>query len=113
MIFNDNSKELNYSLYFLPNFKSNEYPKTMLTFNENMFYILVQGTIDGSFTAILSVTDIFNQTAETTMSIVVYNWASKDCTKWTGIYQKDWTQWVDRYVLDDQTKTCYFENRFL
>ena len=85
----------------------------MLTLDEIMFYILIEGTIDGSFTAILSITDIFNQTAETTVNITVYSWASKDCSKWTGIYQKDWIQWIDRYILDDQTETCYFENKYL
>ena len=72
-----------------------------------MIYILVKGTTDGLFTAVLSATDILNQTAEILVSITIYNWASKDCIMWTGVYQEDWIQWADRYFLDNQEKTWF------
>ena len=55
----------------------------------------------------ISLTDEINQAIESPISITVFDWASKDWEKWTGIYENNWTIWTQNYFLDNTTGKWY------
>ena len=71
-----------------------------MTDDKSSIYLIVYGNFAGTFTAMLSATDEVDQTAETSIYITIYNWASKDWVKCSGPYQSDWTLWADNFYLD-------------
>ena len=72
---------------------------------------MIEGTVVGEFYLALQVTDYINNTSEASLEITVYNWASIDWVKWSGIYEKDCTMWVQDFQLEENTGKCY--NRFI
>ena len=44
-----------------------------------------------------------NNTWETSIDLIVYNWASKDWIKCKSKYQEDWTQWIQNYEIETGT----------
>ena len=82
------------------------YPALKLTDDDSNLYLLIEGTVVGEFSLMLQVTDYVNNTWETPIEVTVYDWASKDCLKWSGAYEKDWTMCKEDFKLDIESGKC-------
>ena len=105
-MYDEDPNKLTYGFSFASNQINTSFPIVKLTENNEMLYILVQGTVVGDFSLLLEITDYVNNTWETSIQLTVFNWASKDWVKCKGFYQDDWTQWTTNYYLKDDSGQC-------
>ena len=77
-------------------------------------YLLIFSNQAKTWYLSLKAEDSNTQSAEIIVEVIIVNWASKDCVKWTSEYQSSWTQWKYNYILSiDGTwliNSSYFPN---
>ena len=103
MIYDEDLERLLYGFNIVSKSVYSRFPEILLTTDDLMIYVLVEGTVTGGFKLILEITDYINNIWETSIDIEVYKWASKDWIKCKGYYQEDCTQWAQNYELEAGT----------
>ena len=104
-LFYSSDNSLSYSIS-TPNWnKYNSFTANLSKYNiSGQYYLYLSSQFKQVWYLELFATDKYNQTASVTVEVIINACASKDCLKWNGPLQANWTECLYNYKLNDEGK---------